>query len=192
MAAIFVALDSCESYPLPKGPNAMPVSDDQLRAIGRITVSFNQLEYWLNLCLWVFVNPEHPSAAKLAFEGEMFDRVLAKVKKLSAHLLRNDPTWLGRMRHWTKNVKDMKLRRNDVLHAMWDDTLTGEAVGVRLLRSNESEIASSSAELNQLADDIEETLREGMIVSGHLFLALTKPGSFLHGVGVEIRETDPI
>jgi hypothetical protein len=169
----------------------MPVSDDQLRAIGRITVSFNKLEYWINVCLWVFVNAEHPIAGKLAFEGEQFDRVLTRVKKLSDHLLRNDPTWLGQMRDWTKKVNAVKLRRNSVLHAMWEDKDPAvEAVGVRLLRMDEAEIPSTSSELNQLADDIEDTLREGITISAYMFIALSKPGSFLHSVGVEIREID--
>jgi hypothetical protein len=74
---------------------------------------------------------------------------------------------------------------------MWDDEGPGEAVGERMLRSA-SEVASNSTELNQLADDIEDTLREAMIVTAHLFPKLTKPGSFLHNVGVEIREIHPL
>jgi len=35
----------------------MQLSDDQLSAIGRISVSFNNLEFWVNLFLWGFVIP---------------------------------------------------------------------------------------------------------------------------------------
>jgi hypothetical protein len=171
----------------------MPLSDDQLRTIGRISVSFNRLEYWLNLCLWVLISPEHPSSAQLAIEGESFDRVLTKVRRLSASILRDDPAWLDRMRHWTDRAGDVQRRRNNVLHAMWHlEGSAGEAVGMRMLSRNASEIPSTSTELNELVDDIEDTLQEGMTVSGYLFLALTEPGSFLHDIGAQIKEIRPL
>jgi hypothetical protein len=171
----------------------MPLSDDQLRAVGRISVSFNKLEYWLNVCLWVFVNPDEPGQAQLGFEGESFDRVVTKVRRLSTSILREEPTWLDRMQRWTDRASDVQRRRNDVLHAMWDvEGPTGEAVGQRLLRRNAPEIASTSTELNRLADDIEDTLKEGMTVTGHMFLSLTKPGSFFHDIGAQIREIRPL
>ena len=108
-------------------------------------------------------------------------------------MLREEPTWLDRMQRWTDRASDVQRRRNDVLHAMWDvEGPTGEAVGQRLLRRNAPEIASTPAELNQLAEDIEDVLKEGMTVSGHVFLSLTKPGSFFHDIATQIREIHPL
>jgi hypothetical protein len=181
------------SYPEVKGCEVVTLSDDQLRAIGRVSVSFNRLEYWLNVCLWVFINPDQPGIAKIGFEGESFDRVVSRVRRLSASILRDEPTWLDRMQRWTDRASDVQRRRNDVLHAMWEaEEPTGEAVGQRLLRRNAPEIASTSTELNRLADDIEDTLKEGITVSGHVFLSLTKPGSFFHDIGTQIREIRPL
>jgi hypothetical protein len=191
-AASSVALDSSESCLLPKGRNAMPVSDDQLRAIGRITVSFNTLEFFVNVFLWGFATPQSPPLGKVIFEGESFDRVLARVKKLSAHILREDPPSVKRMRDWTGRVSDVQRRRNEVLHANWVlEGPTGEVVGTRSLRKNEPEVASTATELNRLADDIEAAIQESVIIFAHVFLRDTKPGEFMHELGVELRRLSP-
>jgi hypothetical protein len=170
----------------------MPATDDQLRAIGRITVSFNLLEFWVNVILWGFATPQSPVLAKLMFEGESFDRVLARVKKLSAHILHEEPALVKRMRDWIGTASDVQRRRNEVLHATWFlEGPTGEAVGMRSLRTNEPEVASTAAELNRLADDIEAVMREAVLIFAHVFLRDTRPGEFMHELGVELRRVDP-
>ena len=51
----------------------MPLDDDQLRAIGRITVQAAELEYSMHLVVCTLVNPSNINIGRLAFAKDQFD-----------------------------------------------------------------------------------------------------------------------
>ena len=59
----------------------MPLNDDQLRAIGRITICLSYLERSMNVLVWRLVNP-NLNIGRTVFEGENFDRMLRRAKDL--------------------------------------------------------------------------------------------------------------
>jgi hypothetical protein len=63
----------------------MPLSDDQLRAIGRLTVAFGQLELSASLLLTVLVNSDNQNIGRVAFADAPFKRVLDTIQKLSLY-----------------------------------------------------------------------------------------------------------
>jgi hypothetical protein len=74
----------------------MPLSDDQYRAIGRITVLAAQLEYAANVLAWSLLTAPHIAPhreivdlnelvqiGRRAFAGESFTSIITKAQRLS-------------------------------------------------------------------------------------------------------------
>lgn len=150
----------------------MSLSDAQYRAIGRITVLSAQLEYAANLLAWMLVYPqsgqhyiisqgEAQQIGRRAFAGDSFSSILTKVQRLSEYVLRNSPQTLAEIQQWIAKARDLQERRNDIIHAWWSDTPTGEAAPYRLLGRGEPRAARTPADqLDQFADEIEASVKE--------------------------------
>ena len=132
--------------------------DNQLRALGRISVAFNELEYKMNVFAWALINP-NSNIGRIALEGENFDRMLQKTRNLAREVFRGDLERFGRIEQWAKNVGDVQRRRNEVLHAQWGLYKgTGQMRGQTLLRKVVRNV--DSADLDRLADDIAAAIQE--------------------------------
>jgi prefoldin subunit 5 len=142
----------------------MPLSDDQYRAIGRITVAFNSLESSMNFLLWLLINP-NINIGRVVLAGENFDRVLDRVKRLSkAEVARENQALDERIQKWAETANDVKQRRNDVMHSeVFLDQPSLRMVGLTTLRRNMREVDLSASKLDRLADEIhnaEEGLKQ--------------------------------
>jgi hypothetical protein len=150
----------------------MPLSDDQYRAIGRITVLSAQLENTANVLAWMLLRPvrdepwivnqgEAQQIGRRAFAGDSFSIVIAKVQRLSEYVLRNSPQTLAEIQQWTAKARNLQERRNDIIHATWTDVPTGEMAPYRLLGKGEPRAARTPADqLDQFADEIEVAVEE--------------------------------
>ena len=140
----------------------MPPSDDQLRAIGRISVAINELDVLMNVFAWALINPDDLEIGRLALEKDQFSRVLEKLRRLAEHVLSDDPGLLTRVKQWADHAGQVQRRRSEVLHALWVlDQPTGTMVGW-LNRKEIQEIDASVGRLNGLADDITSVRQELM------------------------------
>jgi hypothetical protein len=132
----------------------MPASDDQLRAIGRVTLLFNDLEHSMNLLVWRLINPDI-NIGRIVLEGESFDRILKRLTRLVQEVARDDLELRETIRQWANRADDVKIRRNAVLHTQWAFSQpSGEIVGIRVLGKAPGEVDISAAALDQLAIDI--------------------------------------
>jgi|Tabmets5t2r1_1033131.scaffolds.fasta_scaffold30190_2 hypothetical protein len=132
----------------------MPPDDDQLRAIGRVTLLFNDLEHSMNLLVWRLINPDI-NIGRIVLEGEGFDRMLKRLTRLSQEVAREDLELRGTIRQWANRADNVRIRRNGVLHARWIFSLaSGEMVAVRGLGKAPGEVDISAAALDRLANDI--------------------------------------
>jgi hypothetical protein len=151
----------------------MPLSDDQYRAIGRITVLSAQLELAANLLAWMLIYPHagqrwilsHEEARQIgrrAFAGDSFASIIKKVPSISEYVLRNSPKTRAEVQQWTIKARNLQERRNEIIHAGWSDfTPTGETVAIRLLGRGEPRLARTPvSELDKLADDIDAAIKE--------------------------------
>jgi hypothetical protein len=139
----------------------MPLSDDQLRAIGWITVQSAELEFSLHTLVCALVNP-NINIGRLAFEKETsFASMLFRATRLSEEVSRDNRELGSRIREWAARAGKVYERRNEVLHAIWvQNQPTGEMVAVRLTRRNIPRAQTAVADLDQLADDIAGVVRE--------------------------------
>ena len=94
----------------------LPFKDNQLRAIGRVSARFNDLEYALNVLAWQLINP-NPDIGRIVLEDESFDRVLTRVRKLSDEVAREDRERGSRIQRWASKVNELRRRRNYVVHS---------------------------------------------------------------------------
>ena len=123
----------------------MPPSDDQYRAIGRITVLSAQLEFTANLLAWGLITPNREliqindvfQIGRRAFGGDNFASIVTKIQRLSEYVLRRSPQTLAEVQAWTAKARDLQERRNDIIHASWTDTPTGETTPYRFLGRGE-------------------------------------------------------
>jgi hypothetical protein len=156
--------------------HAMPLSDDQLRAIGRTTVSFGQLEHWTFLLLQVFINPKDQNIGRVAFEGAQFTRMLETINKLCPFVLGSNPELMGRVKKFTGRASGLAKRRNRVLHALWVDNRSehpledrpGEMVGLHDVWTGERKTPTRAAELDQLSIDVALAVREVELILAEL------------------------
>jgi hypothetical protein len=147
----------------------MPLSDDQYRAIGRITVLSAQLEFTANLLAWALITPNRElmqfndiyEIGRRAFGGDNFASIVIKVQRLSEYVLRRSPQTLAEVQAWIAKARDLQERRNDIIHAWWSDLPTGEAAPFRFLGKGEPRAARTPADqLDQFADEIEAEVKE--------------------------------
>lgn len=138
----------------------MPLNDDQLRAIGRISVQFNQLEYSMNALVWTLASPDL-NIGRVAFAREPFDRMLRRAKRLSEEVSRHSRELGTRIQQWATRAGDLQERRNAVVHGVWYlDQPTGDMIALRIGREHLIEPRTSATDLDQLADDIFEARKE--------------------------------
>jgi hypothetical protein len=78
----------------------MPLSNDQLRAIGRLTVAFGQLEFSASLLLTVLVNPDNQNIGRVAFADAPFKRVVDTIQRLSPYSLSQKPELQPQVKDW--------------------------------------------------------------------------------------------
>jgi hypothetical protein len=137
----------------------MSLSDDQLRAIGRLTVAFGQLELSASLLLTVLVNPDNQNIGRVAFADAPFKRVLDTIQRLSPYTLGWKPELQRRVKDWIDKARDVAWRRNEVLHAFWvHDQPSGQMVA---LTHRATRAASTrAADLDQLAMDVALAVRQ--------------------------------
>jgi hypothetical protein len=139
----------------------MPLSDDQYRAIGRITVQFNYLEVSMNALVWALATPDL-NIGRVAFAREPFDRMLRRAKRLGEEEVTRRNRELGtRIQQWATRARDLQERRNAVVHGVWYSTQpTGDMLTLRIGREHIIEPRTSATDLDQLADEILEARQE--------------------------------
>jgi hypothetical protein len=115
------------------------LTEKQLRALGRVSVHFNNLEYMTHTIVSALINLG-PDIGYIVFEGESFDRMLDRLRRLNKFVFADDHhrrTWIEQ---WAFKANDVKKRRDQVLHAHWVlDQPTGEVVALRLSSRSISE-----------------------------------------------------
>jgi hypothetical protein len=139
----------------------MPLNDDQLRALGRISVMSAELDFSTNTLACVLVNQDL-NIGRIVFDGEQSDRVLTKVRRLAEEIVARDNKELAsRIQQWATKAKNAQQRRNEVLHAVWvKDQLTGQMIPIRMTRQHIPEAQTRATELDRLADELESAVWE--------------------------------
>lgn len=144
----------------------MPLTNDQLRAIGRISVAYNTLEIATHLIASKLLNRDLEIGLR-ALAGENLARMLDKVRYLSEYVARNDPELLARIKGWADRAGSVRQRRNDVFHSSWtEDEETGEMVALRLTSREPKTAQTQPTDLDQLAEDIDSVWVEGAKLVG--------------------------
>jgi hypothetical protein len=152
----------------------IPLSDDQYRAIGRITVLSAQLEFAANILAWRLIKPPSHSAehsfidqgetieiGRRAFGGDSFASIVVRIQRLSEYVLRRSPQTLAEVQRWTAEARDLQERRNEIIHAFWTHVPTGEAAPYRFLGKGEPKaVRTPVGELDQFADEIDAAVKE--------------------------------
>jgi hypothetical protein len=138
----------------------LPLKDEQLRAMGRVSVRFNDLEFLTNALAWHLINP-NLNIGRLVLEGENFDRVLTRIKRLSEEVSRKNPGLGSRIQLWASTADDLKRRRNEVIHSQIVlDAESLDMIGWKRQRRGHYEVDLSVGELDRLADKMESAIEE--------------------------------
>jgi hypothetical protein len=158
------------------------LDDEQLKAIGRVTVSYSILDFMARSLLARLVGGLEQTALTLVIT-EGFEWTLRKIEILKGFASRLDVR--EAIQEWLSVVRDLKQRRNIVIHSLWvvaegqdkDRDRDSEKMLTRLrftarkapLRFDLTEV--SVDELNRLADDIEHAA----YVGGQISLEIIAP-----------------
>jgi hypothetical protein len=146
----------------------LPFKDDQLRAMGRVSARFNDLEYLMNVLAWYLINT-NLRIGRIVLEGESFDRVLMRVKRLSQEVSGENPELGSRIQRWATTADALKRRRNEVVHSkIVLDMESLDMVGWTMLRKETYEVDLSVSELDLLADRMEIAIEEVEQIIDHV------------------------
>jgi hypothetical protein len=152
----------------------MPLSDNQYRAIGRITVLSAQLEFTANALAWMLIKPpahagehffmsqgEALEIGMRVFKGDSFASIITRIQRLSEYVLRRSPQTLAEVQRWVAKVRDLQERGNEIIHAYWHPISTGDIIPYRFLGKGEPrEVRTPADQLDQFADEIEAAVKE--------------------------------
>jgi hypothetical protein len=139
----------------------MPLNNDQLRALGRVTVQAAILEYYMHILVCALVNPSNINIGFLAFSKDQFGSMQDRAVRLSQEVARDNQQLGERIRQWAGKAKTLQDRRNELLHAIWVmDQPTGTMVAIRASRQHAPKAQTSVDELDSLADEIAGTVGE--------------------------------
>ena len=135
----------------------MPPTDDQLRAIGWVTLLYNDLKHNINFLAWRLINPDI-NIGRAVLGKSNFDRMLSQIKRLSREVARKDQQLGDTIEQWAERARKVKERRNNVVHAQWlFDNPSGDVVA---FSNAPQEVDLSPAALEQLANDIQDANSE--------------------------------
>jgi hypothetical protein len=133
----------------------MPLSDGQLREIGRVVVAFNRLEMFLTFLVSnLIVEDEEVGYALTA--GESLPSLLDKLARL-APIRVKDPAVRDRITRLLRLAKSANDRRVDVVHSVWFDFETPlEGWALRFPRRGDYKVFDlSETALEKIATAIE-------------------------------------
>jgi hypothetical protein len=146
------------------------LGDDYLRAIGRITVNFSQLELYVSFSIWNLLGTDQRLAraciARTSFQNQLH---------LLASLARERMTQqeVNQMDGFIKKASDAELQRNEITHSSWGMGIgaeTGtvsrskETIGRRGFSFRYQRVAAR--DLERVADLIEEASDSGSKMLG--------------------------
>ncbi len=92
--------------------------DAQLRAIGRLIVNFNALEWTLRRCLWLLIRPDDERVGQTMTSGMDVSRVEERTKELVALTPLSD-TLRNRCQEAVARAGEVRQTRNAFAHAFW-------------------------------------------------------------------------
>jgi len=116
----------------------MPLSDDHLRAIGRIVVAFNYLEERAEFTLQVLMGDTPVDVWQALTVGEPFDRLIFRIGMLT-RLRLPYPDLLKELEAWMREAKKVQDDRNRIVHTGWvrfEDAEDDVAVSLKMTSKN--------------------------------------------------------
>ena len=147
------------------------VDDEHLLAIGRVVVAATWLETILDHVVRCLVD-DGPVYTEMV-SGQSMDRLCDLAVRLADHVIA-DPVAARDLRSWTKDIKDISLARNRLLHAGHlgsEDNEPGRALIIEVRgkrRTPAFEMTASVDRLLAVAGRIDELSRRGSELTGRL------------------------
>lgn len=144
-----------------RGLLAMPLSDEQLKQLGRVAVQSALLEANMASIIWDLVgHRDAPDVGRAITRGQAVTRLHELLKDLLATELISDEALADRIRLWAIDAKAAYEERNRRLHAIWllepgPEVYRGLVV-TRKSVSEEDIFDGSASELEGLADRLKE------------------------------------
>lgn len=112
-----------------------PLTDDHLRAIGRISVNFSRLEFGMRLCInhLLGVGQEEGliATAQLGFR-----QLTTVLHQLYRHKYESDGGQLTKIDALAGRIVQASIARDTVIHSTWLLSVDGEAMGIKVPRSS--------------------------------------------------------
>ena len=97
----------------------MSVSDEHCLAIGKISVTFAQLESWLSSFIWALIGPYSDQHVGQIVTAEMsFSRKLDLLVSLFIYRSK-DETERGKLKALVARLSELEQKRNTVQHSLW-------------------------------------------------------------------------
>ena len=110
----------------------MSISDDHCLAIGRITVTFAELESWLSSFIWALIVPFSEQHVGQMVTAEMsFRQKLDLLVSLFLYRCKN-PQKCAELKVLVARLSDLEQQRNTVQHSLWIRQTDNPAEATRL------------------------------------------------------------
>lgn len=95
----------------------MAVSDEVLRALGRVTVNFQFLESQVAICTWTLISPDQ-RVGQIVTHNLSFSKLCDVFGALVQHRT-TDQALIQEMSDFLRRVSELEQRRNAFMHSNW-------------------------------------------------------------------------
>ena len=123
------------------------ITDEHLRAIGRVTVHFSVLEMRIRYLVWRLMNCKPESVARLV-TAELGFRQLVQLFSSLYKLRTKDKDELKKLKTLLKQIDGASKKRNEVIHSFWVEGLTVENAKRFILEAKKKERVLSGFQYN--------------------------------------------
>jgi hypothetical protein len=137
----------------------MVLSDQQYRAIGRISVMFSDVETWTSCFIWHLIGPEQ-LVGQMVTAGMSFNRQVDLLTSLFRFRFPEESLRAELETH-TKRLSELEQHRNSIMHSTWlrESLDPNQATRFKITTNRKKGLAQrkevyTTTELDDLADDL--------------------------------------
>jgi hypothetical protein len=112
----------------------MPISDEHLKALGRITEQFASLEFVLDRYIRVLIGLEDLEIGEMVAAQLAFKRKVDLVGSIFGYRFSNDAR-VDELDAWLVKALNVEEKRNTIVHSTWAGTEHGPHVALRMKKS---------------------------------------------------------
>jgi len=139
----------------------VPVSDDHLKAIGKVTVYFSLLEQVISTLIWDLINPHEQRLGRTITVKMLFRNKIELLRKLCRYRLKDER--LDEFKELLTRCSAAATERNKIMHSLWgSDPKKGYVRRIEETAKRDDSTSMKPEDIEQIAVLIDQVYSEAI------------------------------